>query len=95
MSIMIFRQSQFGSNFSLFLQSLNLAQLRSARALRRIVLLVNCHNAGASQAEVVLEGVFQIGDLPLSSDAPQLPAKLSTLRKTCSAEGVALADEPA
>lgn len=91
---MVSRQSQFGPNFSLLLQSLNLAQLRSASTLRRIVLLVYSHNAGASQTEVVLKGVFQIGNLSLSSDASQLPAKLSTLRETCSAEGVPLTDEP-
>jgi hypothetical protein len=42
-----------------------------------------------------LQGVFQIGNLTLTGDASQLPAKLSTLGEASSPKRVAFADETA
>lgn len=87
--------SQFGSNLALFLTGFDFAEFGSACALLSVVLLVDAHNAGSSESQVVLQGVFEIGDLSLASDASQLPAELSALGKACSSEGVSLADETA
>ena len=59
-------QSEFGLNG--FLQGFEFAEFGSSSALFAIVLLVNGYDAGASEAEVVLKGVLQIGNLSLGSD---------------------------
>ena len=64
-------QSKFGLNG--FLQGFEFAELGSSSALFAVVLLVNGHDACASEAEVVLKGVLQIGNLSLGSDPSQLP----------------------
>jgi len=68
-------QSEFGLNG--FLQGFEFAEFGSSSALFAIVLLVNGHDACASEAEVVLKRVLQIGNLSLGSDPSQLPTKLS------------------
>ena len=49
-------QSEFGLNG--FLQGFEFAELRSSSALFAVVLLVNGHDACASESEVVLKGVL-------------------------------------
>jgi hypothetical protein len=85
-------QSELGLD-GLFLQCLNLAQLRCACTLLRVILLVDGHHACSTQAQIVLQGIFQVGHLSLGCDASQLPAEFSTLCETGGAEGVSLANE--
>ena len=84
-------QSKFGLNS--FLQGFEFAELRSSSALFAIVLLVNGHDACASESEVVLKGVLQIGNLSLGSDPSQLPTQLSALSETSCSKRVSFTDE--
>lgn len=49
----------------LFLQGLNLAQFRGIRTIFPVVLLVHTHHTCSTQAQIVLQGIFQVGHLSL------------------------------
>ena len=77
----------------LLLNGLNLRQFRGTLALLAVVLFVDGNNAGSSQTEIVLKGVFEVGNLSLVGDSSELPAQLGTLCEPSGSKGVALTGE--
>lgn len=65
----------------------------AARACATICTLVDGDRNGAADAQIVLEGVTNVGHLTFAAAAAQLIAELDTLRNACRADRMAFADE--